>query len=153
MFSILRAVFHAITFKLTFPKKYRNKTVRMEDGLRFKIFRHMRLEKRIKDTRGAIFIARFKFKKFSHKVNMRASRIPIPMIAGFPGFRDKVWMIDWETDCWQGVYQFDSVGAIERYKRSFVLGVMNKRADPDTLSYEVIPDRNIDDYLESVIVG
>ena len=55
----------------------------MEDGLEFKIFRHMSLKAKNHSTTGSIFIVRFKFKKFSHKTNIRMSKIPISLIAGF----------------------------------------------------------------------
>lgn len=123
----------------------------MDDGLEFKIFRHMQLESKDQSEIGSIFIVRFKFKKFSHKTNVRMSRIPILLIAGFPGFRDKLWMIDWKTDYWQGIYQWKDVETIENYKKSFVLGIMNKRSINATISYHVINDKNIDDYIQSII--
>ncbi len=123
----------------------------MDDGLEFKIFRHMHLESKDQSEIGSIFIVRFKFKKFSHKTNVRMSRIPILLIAGFPGFRDKLWMIDWKTDYWQGIYQWKDVETIENYKKSFVLGIMNKRSINATISYHVINDKNIDDYIQSII--
>ena len=83
---------------------------------------------------------------------MKTSLIPIPLIVGFPGFRDKFWMIDWETGFWQGIYQWDNIAAVEKYKKSFVLGMMNKRSVKSSISYTAIPDRNIDEYLSSIIV-
>jgi hypothetical protein len=150
--SILRTIYFGIILKLKFPKKYIEKTIRMKDGMNFKIFRHVKVKRKKKLTTGAIFIVRFKFKTSNHKSNMRKSKIPIPMITGFPGFREKLWMIDWKTDYWQGMYQFDNVKAIENYKKSFVLGLMMKRAVKSTLSYKTIPDFNIKEYLEKLIV-
>jgi hypothetical protein len=121
----------------------------MDDGKEFKIFRHMHLKSNRQSENGVIFIVRFKFKKFSHNANIRLSRIPIPLIAGFPGFRHKFWMIDWKTDYWQGIYQWKNVEAIEEYKKSFVLGIMNKRAIDQSISYDIIRDKNIDDFLQS----
>jgi hypothetical protein len=121
----------------------------MDDETEFKIFRHMHLKSSNQSENGSIFIVRFKFKKFSHNANIRLSRIPILLIAGFPGFRDKFWMIDWKTDYWQGIYQWDNVKVIEKYKKSFVLGVMNERAIDKTISYEIKKDTNIYDYIQS----
>ena len=104
----------------------------MDDGLEFKIFRHMHLKSNSQNKIGSILIVRFKFKKYGHKTNIKLSRIPILMIAGFPGFRDKIWMIDWKKDYWQGIYQWKDVEAIEKYKKSFVLCIMNKRSIRDT---------------------
>lgn len=149
IFSIIKSIYNLIIFRLHFPPKYQNKIVRMDDGLEFKIFRHMSLKSDNRSEAGSIFIVRFKFKKFGHKTNIRMSRIPILLIAGFPGFRDKLWMIDWKTDYWQGIYQWKDVETIEKYKQSFVLGIMNKRSIHDTIAYTIIPDKSIDDYFRN----
>jgi hypothetical protein len=147
--SIIRAIYYLIISKLQFPPNYNNKVVRAEDGKEFTIFRHMHLKSSSQQEAESIFIVRFKFKKFSHNTNIRLSRIPILLIAGFPGFRDKLWMIDWKTDYWQGIYQWKNLEAIENYKKSFVLGMMNKRAINKSISYEIIKNKNIDDYLKN----
>ena len=130
LISIIRSIFYLLFLRLSFPKTYLDKEIKMEDGLKFKIF-----------------IVRFKFKKFSHKANIRLSRIPIMLIAGFPGFRDKLWMIDYETDYWQGLYQLATEESIRKYQKSFVLGLMNKRSDESTLEYTIIPKKDIEQYL------
>lgn len=151
LFSLIRTILNVLLNKLSFPGKYNNEIVEMEDGIYFKIFRHMKLEQKKNPSHCSIFIVRFKFKKHSHAKNIQLSRIPIPLIAGFPGFREKIWMIDWETGFWQGLYQWDSVEAIEKYKNSFVLGIMNKRSDKETLSYKTISDKSIDEYLNRAV--
>ncbi|MCW8824706.1 MAG: YdhR family protein [Ignavibacteriaceae bacterium] len=150
--SIIRAIYYLIISKLQFPSTYTNKIVRTDDGKEFKIFRHMHLKSSNRSENGSIFIVRFKFKKFSHNSNIRLSRIPILLIAGFPGFRDKFWMIDWKTNYWQGIYQWENLETIDNYKKSFVLGVMNKRAIEHSISYVIIKNRNIDDYIQSRIL-
>ena len=150
--SIIRAIYYLIISKLQFPSTYTNKIVRTDDGKEFKIFRHMHLKSNRQSENNAIFIVRFKFKKFSHNKNIRLSRIPILLIAGFPGFIDKLWMIDWKTNYWQGIYQWENLETIDNYKKSFVLGMMNKRAIEQSISYVIIKDRNIYDYLQSKIL-
>ena len=58
-------------------------------------------------------------------------------------------MIDWDTGYWQGIYQWENVEAIEKYKKSFVLGVMNKRAVKDSIFNEVISGQSIDEFLSN----
>ena len=147
--SSFKSIYFLLTAKLRFPSNYYNKIVRMDDGTEFKIFRHMRLKSNSQAETGSIFIVRFQFKKFSHNTNIRLSRIPILLIAGFPGFMVKLWMIDWRSGYWQGVYQWKNAKAIEEYKKSFVLGIMNRRAKAQSISYDIINDSNIDDYLQS----
>ncbi len=101
---------------------------------------------------GSIFIVRFQFEKFSHNtrhVRLCCKNTDCYYCSGFPGFRDKLWMIDWRSGYWQGIYQWKNAKAIEEYKKSFVLGIMNRRAKAQSISYDIINDSNIDDYLQS----
>jgi len=61
-------------------------------------------------------------------------------------------MVDEETGDWQGVYEWESAEAVELYRRSFVLGVMNRRADPGSITHTVVPETRLADYLEERIV-
>jgi hypothetical protein len=69
------------------------------------------------------------------------------MIAGYPGFHDKVWMLNEDDGYWQGVYQWESETAVESYRHSFVLRIMNRRAAEGTLSISTIPNISINDYI------
>ena len=153
LISIIRSIFYLLFLRLRFPKTYLDKEIKMEGGLKFKIFRHMNLKVKNNSATKSIFIVRFKFKKFSHKANIRLSRIPIMLIAGFPGFRDKLWMIDYETDYWQGLYQLATEESIRKYQKSFVLGLMNKRSDESTLEYTIIPKKDIEQYLNEHMIN
>ena len=151
LISIIRSMFYIFLLRLSFPKTYIEQEIQMEDGLRFKIFRHLKLKVKGGSSNKSIFIVRFKFKKFSHKANIRLSRIPIMLIAGFRGFRDKLWMIDYKTGYWQGLYQWETVESIKKYQNSFVLGFMNRRSDENTLEYKIILKKDIREYLDEHI--
>ncbi len=147
--SLLKTIYYILTNRLKFPDMYMGKILRMDDRLQFRVFRHMKLLGGGQTGTEALFVVRFRFKKFSHEKNIRLSRIPIPLIAGFPGFRDKVWMIDYDSGFWQGVYQWESPEAIEKYKKSFVLKLMNMRAVEDSLWYETIPGMDLSNYIRN----
>ena len=144
LISIIRSMFYIFFLRLSFPKTYIGQEIHMEDGLRFKIFRHMKLKVNDGSSDKSIFIVRFKFKKFSHKANIRLSRIPIMLI-------DKLWMIDYKTGYWQGLYQWEMVESIKKYQNSFVLGLMNKRSDENTIEYKIILKKDIREYLDEHI--
>ena len=150
--SIIRFILKIISRNLQFPKYYCGKTVQMEDGLKLKIFRHMKDISKNPAENGSILIIRFQFNKFSHSTNIKASKIPIPLIGGFKGFGDKLWMIDWENGYWQGIYQWDNEITIERYKKSFVLNIMNKRAEESSISYNILPDINFEEYINKLVI-
>lgn len=122
----------------------------MDDGEEFTVFRHMSLKpgrRQAKDA-PAVLVVRFEFARFSQTVNRFLSLIPTPLIAGFPGFRDKVWMVNEDNGYWQGVYQWESEKAVEDYRKSSVLSVMNSRALDGSVSYESVPNMRLVDYLE-----
>lgn len=148
---MLTAAKNLVTGHLHFPQKYVGKSVIMDDGQSFRIFRHVKLEAAgsCVESTGAVFIVRFKFAHFSQRANRLASCIPIPLIVGFPGFRDKIWALNDETNYWQGMYQFESPLAIEAYRVSFVLGVMSNRAIPESLSYTIFPETSLLAYIQA----
>jgi hypothetical protein len=130
-------------------KSFLGKTIQMEDGRRFVVFRHIRRDSTHKEpgNEPAVMVVRFRFAKHSQPTNRRLSLIPVPLIVGYPGFHDKVWMVDEDDGYWQGAYQWESEAAVEAYKRSFVLRVMNRRAQADSVTIETIPNTSLQDYL------
>jgi len=150
--SIIKSLYNLLILRLSFPKEYNDKIIQMDDGLNFRIFRHMRLSATTLHKKGAILIVRFKFEKFSHQINKLLSNIPILLIAGFPGFKDKLWMIDEKSGFWQGIYLWENKEAIEEYKHSFALRIMNKRAKSDTISYKIVNDINLDEFIKCKIL-
>lgn len=149
------AVFSWMIGRIRFLKTYQGKTIQMEDGKRFVVFRHVHRKSKHRDSEGpaAVMVVRFRFARFSQKANRRLSMIPIPLIVGYPGFRDKVWMVNENDGYWQGVYQWESEAAIDSYKRSFVLGVMNRRAVADSVTISTVPDTNVNEFLGRRLAG
>ena len=147
--SLIKTTYLALFWKVHFKKEYISRIVQMDDGQTFTVFRHISvaMKNRQPNTSPALFSVRFKFAALSHKANKWASLIPIPLIIASPGFGSKIWMLNETTGYWQGVYQWDSEAAIEAYKQSFVLGVMNKRAISDSITFETIPDTTVSQYL------
>jgi len=148
---LIVAVCQLVRGKLQFSREYLGKTIVMHDGQQFTVFRHMNL--RIKnidfDDSPTIFVVRFKFAKLSYKINRILSCIPIPFIAGSPGFRDKIWMVNEKNGYWQGIYQWDTVRCAEDYKDSFVLSMMTKRAIPETVSYKTVLNTWLEDCMSA----
>ena len=145
----LVAVLRMLTARLRLESRYVGSIFVMEDGQRFRVFRHMSLSGKEEREQGApaVLVVRFKFARFSQGLNRLLSLIPVPLIGGYPGFRNKLWMVQEETGFWQGMYEWESTEAVERYRRSFVLGLMNRRAEPDSISETVIPRTLLEDYV------
>ena len=151
----LVAVLQGLVGRLGFERRYVGRELVMEDGRRFRVFRHLTLKGSGARPPGppTVFVVRFRFARLSQGLNRLLSLIPVPLIAGYTGFRQKVWMADEESGHWQGVYEWESAEAVEAYRRSFVLRLMNRRAEPESISYAVIKGTRLADFVERCAGG
>jgi hypothetical protein len=61
-------------------------------------------------------------------------------------------MVNEHTGSWQSVYQWESEQAVEAYQQSFVLGMMNKRAIQESLSYTILPNIRLSEYMRHHVI-
>lgn len=146
---LLVALFMVVTRKLRYIQQYSGSTIKMEDGSRFEIFRHISCFPPHHNDQSCVFIVSFKFSRLSHRANKIASIIPMLLIAGFPGFISKAYAVNHQNGYWQGIYQWRSARDLEEYQRSFVFRMMNKRAVPGTLKSVTLEDHEISTYFEN----
>lgn len=146
---LLISISQLLTGKLRFSKRYFNIPIKMENGKRFVIFRHITTDP-LKFVDGeCVFIVSFKFARLSHKANKITSIIPMLMIAGFPGFIAKIYAVNPNDGYWQGMYQWKSINHLEEYKKSFVFKMMNKRAIPDSITSVEITNQSLTDFVDN----
>jgi hypothetical protein len=139
--NILRGCVH-------FSNQYIGKTITMEDGQKFIIFRDLIVGSGdYSKPSVSVFKVRFKFKSMPASINKRLSMIPAPFLIGLSGFREKIWTMQEITGEFQGIYQWDSLESARKYPDSFIFKVMTKRAKPDTVSIEMLPNTLLSDYM------
>ena len=114
--------------RLRFPGNYLNSEIQGNDGMTFRIFRDIRKNPIGEESGNCVFVVRFRFAHLSQRANRLASVIPMLIIAGFPGFMEKIYAVNTDNGYWQGMYQWKSAKHLEAYKKSFVYKMMNKRA-------------------------
>jgi hypothetical protein len=148
LISLIKLAFRG----LKTSKLYIGSTIQIENGDKYEIFRHINSDHKIIGDKEVIFLVSFKFARFSHKMNKKLSIIPMLLITGFPGFRAKMYTVNKTTDYWQGIYQWESNKALEEYKKSFVLKMMNKRALSGTVRVKEIENRQLTDYINEHII-
>ena len=136
-----------------FPEDYVGDVLIMKDGQRFTVFRRLRVDGN-DDGRGtpAIFKVRFRFKNLGTGANKRLSVIPAPFLMGMDGFQEKNWTINEATNDFQGIYQWSSHEAAKEYPDSFIFKLMTKRAALGTVTYEIVPDTELSEYLAAIRV-
>lgn len=151
LFSLVSPAFfgNVLSGRISFPGKYVDSKITMEDGTQYTILRTLHVE--AKDNlpnEKAVFMVRFKFDDLSLETNKNLSMIPAPFLMGMPGFIEKNWVFNNETGDFQGIYQWESAEYAENYPDSFIFRLMTKRAAPGSLSYVIKPDTEISQYLE-----
>lgn len=137
--------------RVHFPKEYVGEVLKMQDGQEFTVFRRLVVIAEGDDPNNlAVFKVRFRFKNLKPGANKRLSMIPAPFLIGMRGFREKYWTINENTDYFQGIYQWESREIAESYPDSFIFKLMTKRSTPGTLSYEIIPNTDLSQYVENL---
>lgn len=147
------ALTRMIAGTLTLSKQFVGVHIKAENGKVFRIFRNIKIRKEEVYEENIVFVVSFKFARLSHHANKIASIIPMLLIAGFPGFIQKVYAVDPESGYWQGMYQWKSSDYLEKYKRSFVFKMMNKRALNESISLHETENLQLDKLIVSNLVG
>lgn len=116
------------------------KTLTMENGEVHTVFREVQVASSasVPDSSMTILKVRFQFARFSPAANRRLSLLPVPIILGMPGFRQKTWTFCEESSYSMGIYQFESPEAAEGYRRSPVMRILEKRSVPGTMEQEIM---------------
>jgi hypothetical protein len=148
---LLVALFRILTGRLRYSSEYINQSVQTEDGSEFTIFRQISSHPEISSEHSCVFIVRFKFKHLSQNANRIASKIPMLLIAGHPGFVSKCYAVNFDNRYWQGMYEWKSLQDLEAYKESFVFRVMNRRAVSNSVQFKTLINQNLTQYLDNNI--
>jgi len=70
------------------------------------------------------------------------------LITGFPGFHIKMYAVNSVNGYWQGMYQWESIQALEEYRKSFVYRMMNKRAIKESIQSFKLENYNLYDFIK-----
>ena len=68
-------------------------------------------------------------------------------------FREKIWTFNEDIDFFQGIYQLESKDIAEKYPKSFVFKLMTKHAAPGTISYKIIENVELEDYIIGLVLS
>ncbi len=138
------AIGNLLSGRVHFPDEDIGKVIEIIDGQNFTIFRRLQVDGKIRNHNDkTIFKVKFRFKNLSLETNKRLSIIPTPFLIGMKDFREKIWTINDKTNEFQGIYQWSSKEAAERYPQTFIFKLMTKRSAPGSVSYEIIPNTDI----------
>ena len=143
IYSLLKTLSYVVIRRLHFARGRLGELITMEDGQKYIVFRQVIVDPKPDQLKkpGAILKILFNFAHGSPKQNKVLSLIPIPFIAGLPGFRSKTWALQENNGGFQGIYEWDTVQDAEIYKKSFAIKLMTKRAVPGSIVFEIFPKK------------
>ena len=142
------AMLELLNGRLGISREFVGRRIVNDDGQVFTIFRHIKKRKASITEHRTVFVVRFKFARLSFKANKLASMIPMLLIAGYPGFVQKVYSVNRENGYWQGMYEWESARHLEAYWLSFVYRMMNKRALKGSVQSYTIPYGRLSGLIE-----
>jgi hypothetical protein len=148
-FCLAKALVSLLMGRLRFLTQFRNTCIKMPDGSIFRIFRNIGTNPVKSGRDHCVFIVSFKFSRLSHNANRVASVIPMMIIAGFPGFVQKIYAVNDHNGYWQGMYEWSSEEHLARYQRSLVFRVMNKRAIPGSIRSMVFQEQELRTFVKN----
>ena len=138
-----------MTRRLCLSGNYLGSTLESESGNTFTVFRNIHARTGNPDRNELVFVVRFKFARLSFRANKLASIIPMLLIAGFPGFRQKIYAVNQQNEYWQGMYQWRSETQLQEYLHSFVYRMMNRRALERSITTRIYPCKNLEELIKS----
>ena len=150
VFSFLKTLWYALRGYIHFPKSLNNQTLVMEDGHKFTVFRQVVIgsSSDIPKEPGTILKVRFHLSGMTPQKNKSFSCIPMPFFIGLPGFRSKFWTLNESNGYFQGIYQWKTLEYAKKYTKSFAFRFMTKRSTPDSVSYKIIPNKSMKEYID-----
>jgi len=134
--------------RLRMLSPFKGTSVKMSDGSMYTIFRDIAFQGNTNDHENCVFVVHFRFSRLSQKANRLVSLVPMMLIAGFPGFMRKMYAVNPVNGNWQGMYQWKSDLHLQRYKRSFVFRMMNRRAIPGSVSAFEIQGGQLTEFVQ-----
>ena len=136
--------------RIRFPKERIGKLLTTENGNEYYVFSDVQVTSSGPRLAGpkAVLRVRFKFDRYSDAVNRRLFLLCTPIFTGMPGFHRKIWSVCEPSGVYQAIYQFESVEQAENYKKSAAMWILEKRSVPGSISYDLLSDTSIEDYLD-----
>jgi hypothetical protein len=133
--SILRAIGLEVAGRLRFDLAPLGQVITV-DGEQWTIFRKLRMVDFGLPAPQAIVEARFNSPK-SLEHNRWTSLMAIPLFAGLPGFRSKLWMHNGKGD-FRVVYEWQTLEDAQRFAASPVVKMVGRHSTPGSLKVELL---------------
>lgn len=82
-----------------------------------------------------------------HKIFRRICIISTPLWSGFPGYREKLWMVDYKTEDYLGIYEWAGESNALVYAE-WLTRLLRHLSTKGSVWYEIFPNTKISSYLK-----
>jgi hypothetical protein len=94
----------------------------------------------------------FQSNSLLHWVFRRVCIISSPIWAGFPGYRAKLWMIDYQTKNYLGIYEWAGESKARVYAE-WLVNLLRHLSSRGSVWYELYPNEKLEEYLKTYKVS
>jgi len=133
--ALVRSLVRLLIGRVRFPRDEIGRTLTMEDGRQFTVFRHACVK--APGEPAGVFVVRFTPAHLSVRENIRFSLLPMIPLLGMHGFREKYWCVNKQTGECQGIYAWQTVTDAQAYAGSIALRFMTGRSLPGSVSHQI----------------
>jgi hypothetical protein len=140
--GFFNTLFLFLSFRVKFHREDVGRIITMENGQTFRIFRHVKIKAPDAMAPQGVFIVRFRPLNMTVQQNIRFSLLPMLILMGFHGFREKFWCVDDSTGLCQGVYAWQTEQDAQNYANSIAMRFMTRRSDPLSVTTRVFSQKD-----------
>jgi hypothetical protein len=123
--------------RVRYPRSRKGEAIKTRRG-NCRVLKEIALECPGEKAPGAIFMVRFHLKSMSPRLNALFLNLPVPFIAGLPGFHTKLWMFNDATGEFQGLYEWSTTDDARAYAGSFAAKFMKRRSIPGSAECAIV---------------
>jgi hypothetical protein len=133
--SVFRALGREISGSLRFDIAPIGQVI-VADGEEWTVFRKLRLVEYGLAPAQAMVEARFRMTE-SFDRHRLSSMLAVPLFAGMPGFRSKIWMHN-QAGEYRVVYEWQTIEDAQRFSESLIVKMIRRRAVPGSVKLDVL---------------
>lgn len=136
--------------RLISPNDHVGATLTFADGSSSLIFRETAVIDALTDE-PALLVIQFRLaalgrNRLLHAAFRRECVLHMPLFAGFPGFRSKLWLDDVESGVYRGIYQWEG-GGLARHYAARMVALLGPFSNRGTARWHVVEGLPRDEFL------
>lgn len=137
--AFARSILLNIAGRINFPRVREGKEHITGDGRSLKVVQQGRLQVDAPEPGpGVVLWMHFHIGQRPESLSRAFAWVPLPVIAGLPGFRSSTWTLDEKNGEVEGLAEWDTVAQAEAFTRSVMMRLVTLALDPQRVMWNII---------------